>query len=143
VGLDGIELEGQRVLDFGSGSGILAIAALRLGAVSAVACDLDPQALAATRDNASRNRVLHALEITHDPGPPRGAFDVVLANILARTLVQLAATLAGHLAPGGRLLLSGILEDQVDAVVEAYRGSVTFDAPVVRDSWVRLTGTKT
>lgn len=141
--LDGLDLDGRRVLDFGCGSGILAIAALRLGARTAVACDIDPQALLATRDNARRNAVGERLAVVPDAPPPRGDFDVVLANILADTLVREAATLAAHLRPGGRLLLSGILEHQVESVLAAYRTLVDFDPPAVRESWVRMTGRKT
>lgn len=140
--LAALDLEGARVLDFGCGSGILAIAALRLGAVAAVACDIDPQALTATRENARRNGVAERLEAVSDPGPARGTFDIVVANILAQTLVRHSAELAAHLRPGGRLLLSGILEDQADEVMRAYRERVDFDPPGVRDSWVRLTGVK-
>src|SRR5690606_14024213 len=109
---------------------------------SAHACDIDPQALVATRDNARRNGVHARLTVAADAGPPRAAFDVVVANILAGTLVEHAASLVGHLAHGGRLLLSGILEEQVEAVADAYRGAVDFDPPAVRESWARLTATK-
>lgn len=138
--LDGADLAGKRVLDFGCGSGILAIAALLLGARAAKACDIDRQALTATRDNAKRNGVDERLTVTPDPGTPEGAFDVVLANILAEPLIDSAAIIGGHVAAGGSLLLSGILEHQVEAVARAYRERVDFDCPAVRESWVRLTG---
>ncbi len=141
--LDGLDLAGCRVLDFGCGSGILAIAALLLGARAATACDIDAQALDATRDNAAKNGVADRLAVTPDPGTPAGHFDVVVANIISGTLIRCADLIAGHLAPGGRLLLSGMLDSQVDEVARAYRGRVSFDAPVVQDGWVRLTGTKT
>lgn len=138
--LDGLDLAGKRVLDFGCGSGILAIAGLRLGARNAVACDIDPQAVTATLENARRNEVDNRLTATLDAGTPAGAFDVVLANILSGTLIDSAPTIAGHLAEGGQLLLSGILEEQADAVRSAYGGRVAFDTPALRESWVRLTG---
>lgn len=141
--LDGLDLAGRRVLDFGCGSGILAIAALRLGARAATAVDIDPQALAATRANAERNGVASRLTTPRDAGPPAGAFDVVLANILAATLIEEATMLTGHLAAGGLLLLSGILEPQVEDVQRAFRGRVAFDAPCTRESWIRLTGRRT
>ncbi|HZD51583.1 MAG TPA: 50S ribosomal protein L11 methyltransferase, partial [Woeseiaceae bacterium] len=135
-------LAGTRVLDFGCGSGILAIAALRLGARSATACDIDHEAITATTMNSARNAVDNRLTATLDAGTPRGDFDIVLANILAGTLVRNAPAIAAHLAEGGRLLLSGILEEQIEDVVQAYRGRVDFDAPAVRASWARLTGRK-
>lgn len=140
--LDGLDLAGKRVLDFGCGSGILAIAALRLGADAATACDIDPQALTATGENARRNAVDERLVITPDAGAPQGAFDVVLANILAGRLIENAETIAGHVSAGGRLLLSGILEAQVDAVARAWHEGFEFDPPAMRDSWVRLTARK-
>lgn len=141
-------LDARRVLDVGCGSGILAIAALKLGAAHAVGTDIDPQALSASRDNAERNAVAAgdltlmlpealAASATAD----EGAFDVVLANILAGPLVELAATIAGHVAPGGRLALSGILANQAEEVLDAYRAQgLVMDEPVEQDGWVRLTG---
>lgn len=141
--LDGLDLAGKRVLDFGCGSGILAIAALRLGAVAATACDIDGQALTAARENARRNAVDGRLAVERDAGAPQEAFDVVLANILAGPLVEHAPVIAGHVAAGGRLLLSGILEEQLDTVMRAYREGFDLDPPVLRESWVRLTARKT
>ena len=133
-------LNGIQVLDFGCGSGILAIAALKLGAQRALGVDIDPQALTATRDNAERNQVLDMLDV----GPPEmltnQTFDLVIANILAAPLVELAASITGHVAPGGTLLLSGILRDQANDVMAAYSPTITF-GPVQSDGdWVRLDG---
>lgn len=137
-GLDGIEL-----LDVGCGSGILAIAALKLGAAMATGTDIDPQALQASRDNAIRNDVAeHELALCYPEQLDAGRrFPLVVANILAGPLVELAPTIAGHVAPGGRLALSGILEGQTNAVLDAYREQgLTMDEPQLREGWVRLSG---
>ncbi|MCE8041807.1 50S ribosomal protein L11 methyltransferase [Halomonas daqingensis] len=137
-GLDGIEL-----LDVGCGSGILAIAALKLGAAIATGTDIDPQALQASRDNAIRNDVAeHELALCYPEQLDAGRrFPLVVANILAGPLVELAPTIAGHVAPGGRLALSGILEGQANAVLDAYREQgLTMDEPQLREGWVRLSG---
>lgn len=136
------DLDGHEVLDVGCGSGILAIAALKLGAANAVGTDIDPQALLASRDNADRNaietsRLTLAFPEQHSPRP----FPVVIANILAGPLVELAPMIAGQVAPGGRLALSGILAPQADEVLEAYRDQgMHMDDPIERDGWVRLSG---
>jgi ribosomal protein L11 methyltransferase len=110
---------GARVLDVGTGSGLLALAAVKLGASRVVASDNDLVALAVARENADRNGV--SVELTGDPPSGiRGEFDVVVANILANTLVALAPELAPRVAPGGTLLLSGILAGQEDEVRGAY-----------------------
>jgi ribosomal protein L11 methyltransferase len=140
--LDALDLTGARVLDFGCGSGILSIAALLLGAREATALDIDRQALLATRENARRNGVDSSLETTLDAGKLKGGYDIVVANVLAGPLVGHADTICRQLGSGGRILLSGILDGQADAVRSAYAGCVEFEAPVVRDSWVRLTGTR-
>ncbi len=140
------ELNEQDVLDIGCGSGILAIAALKLGAGQATGTDIDPQALQASRDNAIRNaiedddlRLCYPEELA-DIGKA-ATFPVVIANILAGPLIELAATIAGHAAPAGRLVLSGILESQADEVIEAYREQgLVMDEPVIREGWVRLSG---
>nr|WP_298058366.1 50S ribosomal protein L11 methyltransferase [uncultured Halomonas sp.] len=133
----------QTVLDVGCGSGILAIAALKLGASHADATDIDPQALQASRDNAERNGIaepdlsLYYPEQLND----NGSYPIVTANILAGPLVELAAMIAGHVAPGGRIALSGILANQADNVVEAYAAQgIAMDEPVIREGWVRLSG---
>ncbi|HSH57337.1 MAG TPA: 50S ribosomal protein L11 methyltransferase [Halomonas sp.] len=136
-------LEGQTVLDIGTGSGILAIAALKLGARRAVGTDIDPQALTASRDNAERNGVQEqALQLCYpEQLDDAETFPVVVANILAGPLVEMAPMIAGHVAPGGRLALSGILEGQAEQVLQAYREQgLLMDEPVTREGWVRLTG---
>lgn len=140
--LDGIELGGHRVLDIGSGSGILAVAALLLGARSAAAVDIDPQAITATRQNAARNGVDARLATYPDLEAVGGTFDVVVANILAGPLVQHAGTISARLARGSRIALSGIIDEQIGEVSEAWRERVALDPPVARGRWIRLTGTR-
>jgi ribosomal protein L11 methyltransferase len=129
---------GQQVLDFGCGSGILAIAALKLGAASVWAVDIDRQALWASRENAARNQVADRLH-TGLPGDlPSQPCDVVLANILANPLIELAPKLAERVRPGGRLVLSGILSAQAADVQHAYAGWFEFTPPAEQAGWVRL-----
>lgn len=118
-----LELTGRRVLDYGCGSGILSLAALKLGAVEAWAVDHDPQALAATRANAERNSVAERLRVVPAGEPLAIRADLVAANILPGALIALAPMLAALAAPGARLLLSGILADQAAAVRRAYQGA--------------------
>lgn len=138
--LDSTDLQGCRVLDYGCGSGILAIAALLLGAESAIGFDIDPQAITASRQNAMRNRVAERLTTTTQSATVTGQFDVLLANILATPLIDNAAGISAMLKPGGLLALSGILSNQVNAVRSAYREYVQFAASHTRDDWVLLTG---
>jgi len=136
--LDGESLAGRRVLDFGCGSGILAIAAAKLGASSVHAVDIDPQAITATRENARANGV--ADRITLGSGRPGGQYDLVVANILAGTLVEAAGWLAERLPTGGRLALSGILGAQAADVRAAYAGWIAFEPDACDEDWVRLAG---
>ncbi|MGH8619658.1 MAG: 50S ribosomal protein L11 methyltransferase [Burkholderiales bacterium] len=129
---------GETVLDYGCGSGILAIAAMKLGAGSATGIDIDPQALVAARGNALQNRVLVSFAGADQPPPAPAA--VVIANILANPLKMLAPLLAALTAPGGRLALAGVLAPQAAEVTAAYAGAFAFDAPVAQDEWVLLTG---
>jgi ribosomal protein L11 methyltransferase len=133
-------LKDKRVVDFGCGSGILAIAALKLGALSALGIDQDPQALEASRDNAQRNGVADRLLLLVAEAPPAGfSADVVLANILAEPLKQLAPKIARMVRPGGQLVLSGILTDQVEAVLAAYTPyHFTFDPIQQQEGWYCL-----
>ena len=139
--LDGRTLQAQHVLDYGCGSGILAIAAARLGAASVTATDIDPQALLATRENALRNEVAHISTVTPDTLAP-GSYDVVLANIIAGTLITLADELIGLCRPDGHLVLSGLLPRQVEAVCDRYRGQVEFLPVVQLGEWCLLHGTR-
>ena len=100
------------MVDYGCGSGVLAIAALKLGAAAALAIDIDPQALVATRENAARNQVAERLTVARPDEAPRGRTEVLLANILAEPLLELAPSFAERVAPGGSVVLSGILRRQ-------------------------------
>ncbi len=144
--LDSLDLRGRTLLDYGCGSGVLAIAALKLGCEHVHAMDIDPQAVLATRRNAVQNGVQERLTVTSSADEVEGRFDVVVANILAGPLAQLAAGIVRHLRPGGRLGLSGILSEQAAEVLEAYAPWVDFDEPALRrqdgQTWTRLTGRK-
>jgi len=138
--LDGLDLSAQTVLDFGCGSGILAIAALKLGAARAVGVDNDPQALVASRDNAQRNGVGERFAVHLPADDPAQAYPVVVANILASALDALAPLLAARTAPGGRIALSGILAGQETELLQRY--AQWFDALRVtrREDWIRIDG---
>lgn len=133
-------LGGASVLDFGCGSGILALAALKLGATRAVGVDNDPQALTATHDNAQRNGVDHRLSVYLPGDEPLATYPVVVANILASALDTLAPTLAAHVAPGGRIALSGILTGQEDALLERYGAWFERLQVACEGDWVRIDG---
>jgi ribosomal protein L11 methyltransferase len=132
---------GLQVLDYGCGSGILAIGSLLLGAAHAVAIDNDPQALAATGANAERNGVTSRLEVRSSELPLEQKFDVVLANILAQPLSDLAPHIQNLLSPGGHLVMSGIMENQVDWVKRAYT-EIAFRKTTIVDGWARLHGVR-
>ncbi len=141
--LDAQDMAGKTVIDYGCGSGILAIAALLLGAQSACGYDNDPQALIATQDNATQNSCADNLQMklvaTGGENISQQA-DVVLANILAGPLRELAPVIAPLVKPDGALVLSGILNTQAEEVMAAYRAyGFVFDVPAVREEWVRLT----
>jgi ribosomal protein L11 methyltransferase len=138
--LDAQSLDGRQVVDYGCGSGILAIAALRLGAQRIVAMDIDPQALRATRENAARNGVLARLEVTADPALATASADVLLANILAGPLVELAPRFAQAVRPGGLLALSGLLAEQAAAVTAAYQPWFDIGTTATREGWTLLAG---
>lgn len=141
--LDSQDLSRCEVLDFGCGSGILAIAALLLGAPQAVGTDIDPQALEASRDNAGRNGIDPDRFPLYLPAdlPPQQA-DVVVANILAGPLVALAAQITSLAKTGGRLALSGILAEQAEEVRAAYAEAFALDPTEEKDGWVRISGTR-
>ena len=134
------ELTDRTVLDFGCGSGILALAALKLGAARAVGVDNDPQALLATHDNAERNGVAARLSVHLPQDEPVAAYPVVVANILASALVTLADTLAARVAPGGRIALSGILAGQEDDVLARYAHDFEQLQVARLEDWIRITG---
>ena len=136
----------ENILDFGCGSGILAIAACMLGVQHADGVDIDPQALTATHDNAETNQVAEKitsyLPETFQKQHSTTSYDVVVANILSGPLAELAPTLAKHTKANGHIVLSGILKEQADTVLEAYKEWFAMDAPVTEEDWVLLHGTK-
>ena len=142
--LDGLSLQQSTMLDYGCGSGVLAIAALKLGCPNAMAMDIDPQAITATLSNAQHNNVQHRLRTTINVDAIDGPFDIVVANILAGPLIELAEPIARHVKSGCLLTLSGILSEQVDSVLMAYSPWIAFEEPVTREQggqvWARLTG---
>lgn len=141
--LDGQPLDDCNVLDFGCGSGILAIAAKLLGAKQLTCTDIDVQALEATRDNANRNAIAAEDMLVYLPEDmPQQQFDVVLANILAGPLVSLAPQLIAHTRTGGRLALSGILAEQAQEVRDAYSDAFALDPTAEKDGWVCISGVR-
>jgi len=135
-------LNGKTVIDYGCGSGILAVAALLLGAEIADAVDIDEQALTATRDNALKNNVQDKINcyLPEQFSPVQA--DLVLANILAKPLIDLSGQICALLVSGGQLVLSGILQEQTDSVLAAYQHRITFNPPVQQEDWIRLDGIK-
>ena len=131
---------GQTVIDYGCGSGILAIAAGKLGAARVLGVDIDTQAMEASRFNAKRNAVNARFTDAHTSEIESA--DVVVANILSSPLKVLAPLLSRLTRTGGRLILSGILEAQADDLMEIYRNWFEMQSPVVRDGWVRLEGVR-
>ena len=142
--LDSLSPSDATMLDYGCGSGVLAIAALKLGCNSAVAMDIDPQALIASGHNAEHNEVGASLKIIGSADEIEGQFDIVIANILAGPLIELAESIATRVRCGGLLALSGILSEQVDDVLAAYSSWVDFEDAVMRPQgnqiWACLTG---
>ncbi|MDG2941883.1 50S ribosomal protein L11 methyltransferase [Exercitatus varius] len=139
--LDGLDLTGKTVIDFGCGSGILAIAALKLGAKHAVGIDIDPQAILASRNNAEANGVADRLQLfLSDEKPADLKADVVVANILAGPLKELYPVISRLVKPNGDLGLSGILETQATSVCEAYAKTFELQPVAVREEWCRITG---
>jgi len=132
--LDSLPLQGRSVIDYGCGSGILALAALKLGAASAIVVDLDPQALLATRENARRNGVSSAITVLGTEAHLPRAF-CVMANILAGPLIELAPKLTAACQPEGYLLLSGLLKTQAYSVKAAYSSGFDIVQVVERDEW--------
>ncbi len=133
------DLSDQRVLDYGSGSGILAIAALMSGASSADAVDIDPLAVTAAKENAVRNDVAKNLQAFLPDELPPAKYPLVTANILAEVIIELRDTLLLHLAPGGTLLLTGILQTQAEQVTAAYAQDLEFQIEE-QEQWSMLVG---
>lgn len=130
----------ESVLDYGCGSGILGIAAARLGAAPVLGVDIDDNALIAARDNAENNQVVMALRHTREALDE--SFAIVVANILTNPLCVLAPLLAARVAAGGHLVLSGVLETQAEEVIAAYAPYLSLRVGAVHEGWVRLEGNK-
>jgi ribosomal protein L11 methyltransferase len=139
--LERIVSPGQSILDYGCGSGILAIAAAKLGASEVLGVDIDPQAVTAAKNNAERNEA-HA-RFEDSARPLSGQFDIVVANILANPLKALAPAITGHVCPGGQLALSGILAEQAEELIAIYAPYIPLGIADTREGWVCLSGTKT
>lgn len=134
---------GERVLDYGCGSGILAIAAARLGAAAVDAVDVDPQAVETTAQNAAANGVqVRALLPDALPAARSATYDIVISNILAQPLIVLAPLLAARAAPGARLALAGLLDAQADEVAAAYHGAFELGVEASLDGWALLAGAR-
>ncbi len=142
--LDGQDLQDKTVVDYGCGSGILAIAALLLGAKQVIAVDHDPQALSSTQDNAKRNKIEPSKLSVLSPDQLAGELfaDMLIANILAGPLIQLRETLMSLLKPNGHLVLSGLLTTQLTQLQEHYQSQVRFSPYEIEEDWVRLSGCK-
>lgn len=150
--LEQASLKDKTIIDYGCGSGILAIAALLLGAKQAICVDNDPQALAATLSNAAQNSISNDSLAVCSPeqlattlterGLAADAFDLVIANILAGPLISLVDNLTGLLNSHGEIILSGILDHQAASVVQAYKTHIDFYPQANRDEWMRLSGKK-
>ncbi|WP_428773247.1 50S ribosomal protein L11 methyltransferase [Vibrio sp.] len=141
--LESLDLSGKTVIDFGCGSGILAIAAIKLGAAKVIGIDIDPQALLASQDNAQRNGVAGQLEVFLPQDQPAGLqADVVVANILAGPLRELAPVIKGLVKADGQLAMSGVLDTQAEDVANYYRDELTIDPIVEQSEWCRISGRK-
>ena len=140
--LDSLQLEDSEVVDFGCGSGILGIAALKLGAKRVVGIDIDPQALEASAENARRNGIEDKIELYLPEHQPELKADVVVANILAGPLKELMPVISGYCKTGGKLILSGLLESQAQELINHYSEHFDMESPVIKDEWARITGVK-
>jgi len=141
--LEGLDLTGKTVVDFGCGSGILAIAALKLGAAKVIGIDIDPQAILASKDNAERNGVAGQIELYLPQDQPEGLIaDVVVANILAGPLRELSGVIKGLMKPNGLLAMSGVLDSQAEDVANYYRDELLVAPIVEMNEWCRISGQK-
>ncbi len=141
--LDSLDLAGKTVIDFGCGSGILAIAAIKLGAAKVIGIDIDPQAITASKDNAERNGVADQLELYLPQNQPEGLVaDVVVANILAGPLRDLSGVIKSLIKPGGYLAMSGVLDTQAQDVAGYYSDELKLDPIVEKQEWCRISGQK-
>jgi ribosomal protein L11 methyltransferase len=136
-------LHNTQIMDYGCGSGILGITALLLGAKQAIGIDIDPQALRASQDNSQRNQLSAGQLTLHLPQDcPQTQVDIMLANILAAPLIELADTLTSHIKPEGKICLSGILTTQAESVIAAYTHTIDFEPIIQKGEWVCLSGHK-
>lgn len=141
--LDAAEVANKEVLDYGCGSGILAIAAAKLNARQVTAIDIDPQALVATRDNMQRNHIAESSISTGMPEKAEGKqYDLVMANILAGPLKELSPSIAEKVKPGGSLVLSGLLAQQAEEISQCYEKWFNMKPAVAKEDWIRLEGVK-
>jgi len=140
--LDRLELSEATVVDFGCGSGILGIAALKLGAKRVIGIDIDPQALLASQDNANRNDVGEKIELYLPEHQPELKADVVLANILAGPIRELRTVITEYCKTGGKLVLSGILDNQAQEINDLYSHDFDMDPIMVDGEWARVSGVK-
>lgn len=138
--LENMDLSDKTILDFGCGSGILAIAALKLGAKRAIGIDIDPKAITASKENAERNGVEDLIELYLPEEAPNFECDIILANILAGPLKELEPVIVGYGHTGTKLALSGILAEQADAVAECYANDVELNPVTQKEEWVRIDG---
>ncbi|WP_108945845.1 50S ribosomal protein L11 methyltransferase [Shewanella halifaxensis] len=139
--LDGLDYTNKDVIDFGCGSGILAVAALKLGAERVTGIDIDYQAIEASKANAERNGVEDKLDLYLPEDQPADLLaDILVANILAGPLRELAPLIAEKVKPGGQLALSGLLQEQAEEISAFYSQWFDMDAPAHKDDWSRLTG---
>ena len=140
--LDGIDMTDKTVVDFGCGSGILALAALKLGATRVIGIDIDPQALQATKENARRNGVEDRLDVYLPEDQPELEADVVMANILSGPLLELQSVITDYCKSDGLLVLSGILAEQVTRIEEAYSKDIELEPSAIDGEWARVSGRK-
>ena len=140
--LEKSNLDQKSVLDYGCGSGILGISAIKLGAKSVTAIDLDPQAVIASKNNAEKNHVQHEIEITDNNKTIEKNFNIIVANILAKPLIELAPYFYKKLNKDGVICLSGILEGQINIIKDAYLKYFNLSEIKIKDGWVMMSGIK-
>ncbi len=136
------DIKNKSVIDFGCGSGILALAAVKLGAEKVYAVDIDPQALQATKENAKRNGIINHLVIAHPDEMQLPVVDVLIANVLLNPLLELANHFSELVQPCGDLVLSGLLSTQAEECLVAYQSWFNMDKPVFKQEWALLHGTR-
>ena len=138
--LAGAEVTNKRVIDYGCGSGVLSLATASLGAASVYAIDNDPQALTATKNNTVRNSLADRIEIKKIDDYISLPVDILMANILLNPLLSLSDRFMLMVRPGGLIVLSGILSNQLDRCLQVYSSWVAFNEPMFKDEWVMMSG---